>query len=493
MCTAGSAIPFSATAQDDGFNKRVYLESRSTRFENVIWHHDSLIITGQIGTDSLGLAGFFVMVMDTFGNIGRIKYFRDPSLKDHTLLDGRNPVIINRRGNLVLAGVFLSRDDLFFRELNSNLETILYREYESNYKTMYAHDVIELHDGYYIIGIVQKQTFDLDIWVQRIDMQGNKIWEKTYGITSYDEGSTSAIIENDGITMLTFATYDLDKRDWTRLIHIDSSGDIEWQWSEEVTGLEGPVGPLLKVNDNYVYSSFLKGEYVAGTYRGAPQIVMRDADFNVVWRTNYGEPTLWFNTFRDMVLCEDGTLIGTGQMYEPEINVLWGRVMKVDMTGEVLWEVRDTGFWRPGKESINHMRGIVELPGGSVIAVGHTKSFMYGHHHGLILKVTKDGCIDTLCTTVAVDDMLFNEFEHVVVYPNPVTNAVTFELPESWRYRDTWVVISDGTGREVFRADFLSQVNTLDISSALASGLYFYHVIGDGEVVDVGKVVVVVR
>jgi hypothetical protein len=102
---------------------------------------DSLLVSGEIGRDSLGLSGFFLFRMDTLGNIGLTKFFRDSSLMDHALLDGRCPLIKNHNDNVVLGGVFLQRDDLFAIELNSDLTIKFYKEYLANYVTMYIHDV----------------------------------------------------------------------------------------------------------------------------------------------------------------------------------------------------------------------------------------------------------------------------------------------------------------------------------------------------------------
>ncbi len=67
-------------------------------------NNDSLLVSGEIGTDSLGLAGFFLLNMDSLGNLGTIKNYRDPSLQDHALLDGRNPLTINANNKIVLSG-----------------------------------------------------------------------------------------------------------------------------------------------------------------------------------------------------------------------------------------------------------------------------------------------------------------------------------------------------------------------------------------------------
>src|SRR5687767_11934372 len=85
-------------AQSSGFNKRIYLDNKGTILRNINFLGDSLLITVEIGTDSNGLSGYFLLVTDTLGEIGRVNFFRDSSMEDHAFLDGRNPVIINSAG-----------------------------------------------------------------------------------------------------------------------------------------------------------------------------------------------------------------------------------------------------------------------------------------------------------------------------------------------------------------------------------------------------------
>jgi hypothetical protein len=65
-------------SQPLNFTKEIRLDNRSTILRNVLLDGDSLIVSGEIGRDSLELSGFFVFKMDSFGSIGNIKYFRDP-------------------------------------------------------------------------------------------------------------------------------------------------------------------------------------------------------------------------------------------------------------------------------------------------------------------------------------------------------------------------------------------------------------------------------
>src|SRR4029078_2358754 len=138
------------------------------------------------------------------------------------------------------------------------------------------------------VGLVQTQNFDLDVFLQKIDSTGNKIWEKTYGVPSKDESGRAAIIENDGLTIMVSESFDNtptiknDTRYWIRFMHVDTSGTITRDWKEEVTGQEGWSGSLVKFNNDYIYTTNLLGEEYGFGYFQSGQVVRRDPEFNLI-------------------------------------------------------------------------------------------------------------------------------------------------------------------------------------------------------------------
>lgn len=72
------------------------------------------------------------------------------------------------------------------------------------------------------------------------------------------------------------------------------------------------------------------------------------------------------------------------------------------------------------------MEGLTVLESGSVIAVGYTLDYSF-HENGLLYKISKDGCIDTLCTIVRLKEMIEKQDSHIRIYPNPVINEITID------------------------------------------------------------------
>lgn len=384
----------------------------------------------------MGLSGFFLFRMDTLGNIGSMKFYRDSALIDHALLDGRCPIIIKQNGTIVLGGVFLQRDDLFAIGLNSDFTLKFYKEYLANYVTMYIHDVEELFNSYYFLGFIQTQNGDHDVFLQKIDSTGNKIWEKTYGVPSKDETGRAAIIEDDGLTIMISESYDdtptikNDTRYWIRFMHVDTSGAIVRDWREEVTGEEGWSGSLVKFDNDYIYTTNKLGEEYGFGYFQAGQVVRRDPEFNLIWRKPYGSPDNYFNGLGDLTISADSNLLLTGQILDESQKYVLQRILKICPDGEVLWELRDTGLILNNGESLNFMEGIATSSCNSIYAVGYTYKNA-GFYEGLLLKISGDGCIDTLCTITDIEEHILSKENAFHLYPNPARSEIEIRMADS--------------------------------------------------------------
>jgi len=453
---------------------------------------DSLLITGEIGTDSLGLAGFFLLYLDSLSNLNTMKNYRDPSLQDHALLDGRDPVMINANNKIVLSGHYLDQDDAFFMTLNKQLDTVVYNDYESNYRSMVIHGITELHHEYYIVGLVQTPNFDVDVFLQKIDSSGNKIWEKTYGVSSKDETGRAAIIEDDGLTIMVSESFDNtpniknDTRYWIRFMHVDTSGTIIRDWREEVSGEEGWSGTLLKYRDDYIYTCNTIGDEIGiGPLTGG-QIVRRDSSFNLVWRKKLGDPDSPFTGLGDMIFSTDSCLLVTGQNVDSSMTFNAARILKIGLDGNVIWELRDTGYAFPDGQSLNFMEGIASSSCNSIYAVGYTyKSASF--YEGLLLKVTGDGCVDTICTTTDIENLIRLKEQKISIFPNPMQDELSIVMDDALS-PDATVSIYNAMGYLVFSGRMDGSKKVIDVSE-WPGGMYVIRVEADGVMMGSVKVV----
>jgi hypothetical protein len=452
------------------------------------------VIVGQHGIDSSGWAGIFVLNIDTVGNIRSLDFHRYPEIEDDLLVNSfyYDAVLQTSDGGLVVAGNILFSNNLFLLRLDSMMTTVGFENYDCDFKGRYTKNIVPYDSIYYITGLVQKQDNDVDIFVQKTAFDGQRIWEKTYSNPAYWENGGSVIVEDGGLTVLIGEWTDPDPtifnnlRRWTKLVHIDTSGQILWQWKSEENEEAGSPNGLVKIGSNYLY--FTRPAYKTGHafVDYGTQIVCRDSSFNLVWRKDYSN-LFAYQGFNDMVIGPDGFLYVTGQIYD---EVMWAHIFKIDpMNGDVMWQARDTGLWRENWGSRNVMEGNTVLPSGSVVAVGYTWAGL-GFERGFLIKATKDGCIDTICTTSTIDAYLKGIGKRVKVYPNPTTDYLIFDTESE--LIGLSAEIYDLNGHLIQSEIMTSRPHVMMLDEAkYGSGMYVWRLVTrEGEVLDVGKAVV---
>ncbi len=461
------------------FNQQLLLQNQSSILRNITVNNDSLVISGEIGADASGLQGVFILTCDTLGNLGKIKIFKDPKNVDHILLNGSNSILYDNE-KLAFSGEILWKSDNYFITYNSKTGDTYYKEYSAPFLVRFTESLLELSGAFYVVGYIQTQNFDLDIFLQKIDSTGNKIWEKTYGIPSKDETGRAVIIEDDGLTIMISESFDdtpnikNDTRYWIRFMHVDTSGAIVRDWREEVTGHEGWSGTLVKYGNDYIYSTNLLGEEYGLGYFQAGQVVRRDKDFNLIWRKPYGEPDNYFNGLGDMIISADSNLLITGQILDESQKYILQRILKICPDGDMIWELRDTGLILNNGESLNFMEGIAASSCNSVYAVGYTYK-SEGFYEGLLLKIHGDGCIDTLCTTTDIEEVVQLKENKIHIYPNPAHSELQIRFSDEV-HLPVHLWIYDMYGRRLISVLMNQYATTIDISG-LPQGLY--HVVSE--------------
>lgn len=480
-------------AQNAGFSKTYFLDHRSTLFHAVRPMGNDVVVLGQLGTDSTGYNGVFLARIDTFGNVKKLKTFQHPQVNFDLVLSYYSCEAISPtpENGFFFAGCTDIARHPFVIKVDSTLELEFFKEYEGNKYSRFVNNIIYFQSDYYLYGIFQTLNLDFDIFILKIDSFGKKIWEKTYGIPKYSESAKSALIEKDGITLLGSEGFDPngavfnDELVWNKIFNIDSSGTIKWSWRSQLNEEGGTPEGLLKIGSDYFYTAHPEYQPSSQTIHYSPEIICRDSSFNLKWRRTYGD-TLYLNWFSTLATGPDSFIYAAG--YIPD-GVTWGRVCKIDPdNGDLIWDARDTAFYLPGWGSRNRMEGLTVLPSGSVIAVGYTVDYTY-HENGLLFKVTKDGCIDTLCSTVGIEEFIKNQHRKVKVYPNPAVDEITIDVGN---IDELYLDLYNLQAIKVLSVKLSSHQNHVRINpSEMPGGLYLWRVMAkNGEIIETGKVLI---
>ncbi len=210
--------------------------------------------------------------------------------------------------------------------------------------------------------IYSQEWWNLDIYLMKIDRDGNMVWNKTYGGSDDDFGNRIIpCVDSDGYIILGDTTsFGADFFDiW--LIKVDNEGDIVW--NRTIGDIDADRGEdILSYGDGYI----IVGESTPSNAIWDDVVLIRvDVNGEILWSKLYGGKSQEFG--RCVIFADDGYLIsGVTDSYGSGFNA-W--IIKTDMNGDMLWNKTFGGL------SDDYAFTILTHPSGGYIFVGATYSF----------------------------------------------------------------------------------------------------------------------
>jgi hypothetical protein len=282
------------------------------------------------------------------------------------------------------------------------------------------------------------------VFVIAADRLGNELWRRYYGVPEVSSLFESAVKMSENEIVIGSGFNGNSSNDesgiWSKpwIFAIDSLGNVLWEWKgEEHGGHNWTAKNLRKTSDGgWIYTPGLRylTEVAPTVYYSefTPQLVKRDSAMILKWTMDYDSGLRNYETyFTDVYIDELDQLhmAGNQGIFYGEFDALAGRVVKASALyeTEALWEVVDTGLWSTGS-SKSYLAGITVAKSGSVFACGRTR--VAGSSRGWLIKITADGCIDTLCMTTSLTDLIVQDAYKFNIYPNPSQGRFTIEADQ---------------------------------------------------------------
>lgn len=224
-----------------------------------------------------------------------------------------------------------------------------------------ANAIIAASDGGYILaGYTESNDHDIttyrgggDVWILKIDGEGNKLWQKTYGGSAYDQ-AFSIISTGDGGYMLGCASHSTNG-DITNnhglgdawLLKIDASGNKVWQKSYGGSNTEMSHWVVRSPDGGFVsagYSDAFVADGDVQPTRGLLDIWVfkTDAAGNLLWQKTFGGSQVDFA--RQIINTSDGYIVA-GYTASNDFQVTGFRggstdawIFKLDLNGNLIWQ-----------------------------------------------------------------------------------------------------------------------------------------------------------
>ncbi len=314
---------------------------------------------------------FYLVEIDINGNFIHEKTF------GNALDDDATCVITGNDDNYLIGGntrTTSGTNDMLLIKITTEGEVVWQKTYGGSSNEELNHILPVENSGYFLVGFTASFGAGArDIYLVRIDENGNELWNKTYGGLS-EEGGNEIISTPDGNFMLFGFTqsYGAGDRDFY-LVKINSQGDTIWTKTYGSPNYEESQEITKVKNGGYV----LCGHSIAFDPNHDMYAVKINEDGGVIWSNPYGgnshdggEGTLQDNAGNFLILGSSNSFGNGEQTYLVKTNT-YGIVVTENNYGSIS---DDAGFH------------ILETT-ISYIIIGETKAS--GNYQMMVKKIPK--------------------------------------------------------------------------------------------------------
>jgi hypothetical protein len=490
-----------------GFNfvyNNPYGEISGMRFADVVISNDTLTVIGTYGDDNLQKPGVIILQIDTLGKVLQISTIVDSTGYSKFITDPKFQVSKSSRGTFLIPIFDFGFQKTYYAEVDSDLDMISFKGYEHNDFLMLPIEIINVNRGAIIFGRIQRLTGDVMPFALAVDANGKELWRRYFGANNvpYEFGSAVKVHDNEFVLGCGILgnTSGEEEGIWSQpwIFAIDSLGNILWDWKGEKHGGNSWIASNLRRTSDggwvytpsqrfliEVFPTIFESQY-------APMLVKRDSSMMLEWSVDYDfTPRASITKFYDSFVDTEDFVYMVGQRgkYYDGTGAIVGWVLKSLSLQESseLWQVTDTGRWSiVGSE--NYLSGVTVAESGSVFACGRTR--ISSEPQAWLIKITADGCIDTLCTTTSLTDLIDKDSHKFRIFPNPSRGEFTVEADQQ-KQGDYVFALYDLYGRLEMHERF-DQTATISTSYHAPPGIYVYVIrdAGTGRQLQSGKVMI---
>lgn len=325
--------------------------------------------------------------------------------------------------------------------------------------------------------------FTFDFWVLKVDSVGDKVWSKIYG-GSNDEYANTVVPGPHGGSYIFGMTESIDHdcisnhggRD-VFLARLDSNGNLIWKQCYGGTGAEGYFGSAVSNGKGGIVlttdCSSTNGDVHHHIGYSDFWAVEIDSNSNIVWENSYGS----FGEDDPKAICKatDGSIWIAGTVYNKSGNIdtiygpTDGWIVHADSVGNFINAIT------LGTHKNDEATMLFPLPGGLVMAGGsYDTSALPGQPMPTNWYNGYDIFIATLASwPVSINPVYpLNNSTSLNIYPNPTNNIMNIIPPDLGIHN---VLVTDLWGREIFRQNSGGERIQVNVSN-WREGMYCVYV-----------------
>jgi hypothetical protein len=434
-------------------------------------------------TKSFGNGNLDIYVLKLNG-LGHVEWMKTYGWEHDDLV--RSVVEIN--GDFLILGdawdFGYSRLDMYLIKIDAMGNKLWDKQYGTNSKDT-GYDILVLDDGTIaLLGYSRKADPAGDIFIVKVDNEGNEIWRNNYG-TTYDDYGIEIIQNTEGNLLIigteggfyddVYSTY-FNRHDADiSLLCIDTDGNELWN---KVYGGEGhDFGYSVLQDDDGIYICGSTQSEGNGSFDMT--LIKTDISGNKEWSKTYGGSEYEYgismaeNTEQDLYIF--GTTKSFGKNHSADYYLL-----KTDKHGTEIWNLT------VGGDLIDIGFKVCATADSGAIVIGKSNSFGNGYFDVFVVKVDKNGIIQNIIN--GIDSIYISD---VQVYPNPIVDRGRFRYLSAVEIPQFYVEIISVSGQSISSFNVIAPNYNFNLED-IRSGFYFYRIRNkkDSKILFTGKLVV---
>jgi len=346
-------------------------------------------IAGHTKSFGVGDWDVYVVKLDATGNLQWTKTIGGKKAEGSFLIHAPGDIIQTSDGGYVIAGSTYSfgtgssdvYSDVYVIKLDANGNLQWTKTIGGKYRDL-GHSIIQTSDGgYAIAGYTSSYGAGWeDVYVVKLDATGNLQWTKTIGGENDDKGYSLIQTSDGGYVIAGYtSSFGAGETD-VYVVKLDAKGNL--QWTKTIGGENDDKGySLIQTSDGGYAIAGYTSSFGAG--RDDIYVVKLDAKGNLQWTKTIGrEYNDWGNS---LIQTFDGgyAIAGTTTSFSAGFSDVY--VVKLDANGNLQW-TKTIG----GPKSEAGFSLIQTSDGGYAIA-GKTTSFGAGEWDIYVVKLDKNG------------------------------------------------------------------------------------------------------
>ncbi|MFN8299369.1 MAG: T9SS type A sorting domain-containing protein [Chitinophagales bacterium] len=441
---------------------------------------------------------------ESSGELNYFKVFRGDSTVSE-LGTFENSLIKTSDGGFALCGytLYSGRASCLFIKYDSVGNVVNWNQYKLNAQNFFGRNIAQAADGgYYITGTVQYNSGDIDIFVMKLDANGQQMWLKAYGDTSWLENSNSLVITNNNKILVVGAqangvTNPQYFYSYRKLMLLDSMGNILLDTIGVDPNVSSAFSTISTSDGGYIFS----GSYIdvrSTGYAGEVGYIEKlDSNLQTVWKKKLGPDAPQSMTFLYSIKEQaNGELLASGSTFNNTASFpnqhQNGWVLKLTSDGDMLWSREYRGVTRKGQLiETNKLYDLDLSDNGKVFACGIAQDDNDTFpQKAWLIALDENGCLNsTFCGYTSIREPQNENVFELEIFPNPFFDFINVRIDSQFGSPISCNVYNT-LGQLVYQVNLQEndskEVYSFDLGG-LPSGIYTFEILtGQGKVLSRG-------